>query len=286
MTCLRIDHLLKEYPGKGFTLQVEKFTLAEGSITALLGPNGAGKSTLLKLTAGLSFPDRGGFIWPALSGPLVQRISYMPQEKDLYPHLTVSRTLSLAAGLVPGWDAGKARRLLERFSLPPHQTVGTLSYGESTQLYAIIALAKAAPVLILDEPTRGLDPVMQEHMLSHIKQEINCRQSILFSSHQLAEVETTADFVLLMKNGRLILQGDLDDLRAELYRLIIPLPEGTVALPEGAEILARRGEPGRMVLLCRGARPASYHPEPSPVSLKDIFLTIMEGEEEKNELIH
>ncbi len=285
MTAFSIDNLVKSYPKNSFTLHIRQFSLEEGSILGLLGVNGAGKTSLLKLLMQIIFPDAGTITWTKNSSPapdfIVINVSYMPEYKNLYHNLSTGSMLKLSSNTIPGWNNSKAEKLLSVFPLDLGKKISTLSYGEKTRLYAVIAFSKDVPYIILDEPSRGLDPVMQERMLEQVKLASQAGKSIVFSSHQLQEIEEAADTTAIIKDGEIILNDYLDDLKTSLF--LLAAPEGMEIIPSEElkyTVVARRKQSGQNILLCRGPESSRVN-EPLQVfdvNLKDIFLTINEGE--------
>lgn len=277
---LYIKDLSKTYPhNNNFQLLIDKFSIKEGSITGLVGPNGAGKTTLLKLIVKLLYPNRGNILFRDQNideNLIINNISYMPGEKSLYEKMTVEQMLAFASHSVPHWNNDKAKKLLTIFPLNLNKKISTLSYGEKTQLYAIITFSKNVPFIILDEPTQGLDPVMQERMLSLIKDESSEGKTILFSSHQLGEVEASADTIAIMKSGQIVLSGIIDDLKEDLFMIVADKNEVDT---NNLDIIATRKEENKIILIGRKTSLPKDSKYPiMKVNLKDIFLNIIEGE--------
>ena len=287
MTVLQVEQLVKTYPKSNFRLQLNHLALAEGSILGLLGTNGAGKTTLLKLILGLAHPDVGTVNWTKnhSSGAdfVIKNVSYMPEYKNLYPHFSTGHMLKLASTCVPGWNEVKARKLLSVFPVDMGKKICTLSNGEKTSLYALITLAKDVPYIILDEPSRGLDPVTQERLLRQVKLASQDGKTVIFSSHHLAEIEECADSTAIIMGGRIIIHDYLDNLKSSLFMLAVPENQ---ELPAGAGseyyLLARSQHLGQNTFLCQGDESVqSSLNQRFPVydvNLKDIFLSINEGE--------
>lgn len=286
MTVLQLSNVIKSYPKSNFKLQIERWAVAQGSILGLLGTNGSGKTTLLKLCLGIVQPDAGTISWTQnstqASNFIINNVSYMPEYKNLYPHISTGQMLKLASASIPGWNETLARQLLSVFPLDLGKKISTLSYGERTCLYALITFAKDVPYIILDEPSRGLDPVIQERLLKQVKLASQEGKTIVFSSHQLAEIEESADITAVIKEGRIIIHDYLDNLKVSLFMLAVPEDQ---ELPAGAGLefllLARSQFFGQDAFLCQGneATQASLK-EKFPVydvNLKDIFLSINEG---------
>lgn len=274
---LKVRKLIKSYPTGTFVLNINDFTVEQGSITGLVGPNGAGKTTLLKLIVRLLFPADGQISLmeqPLNEQLIINNISYMPGEKSFYENMTLKQMLAFAARSVPHWSIDKAKSLLERFPLKTDKKISTLSYGEKTQLSAILTFAKDVPLLILDEPTSGLDPVMQERMLSLIR-EASPDKTIIFSSHQLNEVEETADTIAIIKAGQIIIKDNIDDLKANLFLLVADDSFNT----QNLDIIAKHRQGENNIYIGRKDQPFIEGSYPSlEVNLKDIFLNVIEGE--------
>lgn len=278
MEIIKIKDLRKSYPRGDFLLNIDELAIEKGTITGLVGPNGAGKTSLLKLMVGLLFPVRGDitFMGELLNEQLiVENISYMPGEKSFYENMTIGQMLAFASHSVSQWNTDKVEALLDRFPLKADKKISTLSYGEKTQLSAILTFAKDVPLIILDEPTAGLDPVMQERMLSLIKEESSPDKTIIFSSHQLNEVEETADTIAIIKAGQIIIKDNIDDLKANLFMLVAD----DSFEPENLDIIANRHQ-GENIIYMGRKNPAFLGGSYSSleVNLKDIFLNIIEGE--------
>jgi len=209
-------------------IAIENLDLAvpEGRISGFLGPNGSGKTTTIKILLGLVRPTAGeAFVFdtPATdesSGPDIRRrVGYVSEDKRLYPYMTGEQILDFARPLFPRWNRERERRLLAAFNLPRRQKIKTFSKGMRSKLALILALARQPDLLILDEPSEGLDPSAAEQMLQAIVQSAADGCTVFFSSHQISEVERVADDVFIMCDGRLAHRGSLEDLRQNFRRM-------------------------------------------------------------------
>jgi len=286
MLAVQVRDLAKSYPRSSFKLNIADLKIESGSIMGLLGPNGSGKTTLLKLLMDISHPDHGEI---TLLGhdvrehrELLPLVSYMPENKNLYNHLSLEQNLKLASGMLPGFNSRTAELLLKRFDLNPKKKYKNLSYGEKTQLYAIITFARPAELYVLDEPTRGLDPGAQDEMLSLIRESSVQEKTVIFSSHQLDEIEESADTVIFIRDGEIILNGNLDDIKASHFLLELEPSQQEVLRLNGVTVLSRDESGGRTVLFCQGddaARERLVCDLPSlelaEVNLKDLYLYTM-----------
>jgi ABC-2 type transport system ATP-binding protein len=198
------------------------FTVARGSITGFLGQNGAGKSTTLKMLLGMMRPSAGtGTILghriddPKESLAMRRRVAYVAEDKRLYDYMSVGQLIDFTRAFYPTWRADVEKRLLEDFRLPVDRSVKKLSKGMRTQTALLLALARGADLLILDEPTEGLDPVVTERVLQLVIGAAADGATVFFSSHQIAEVEQIADRVLMIDRGKLVLDTTLDAVKEE-----------------------------------------------------------------------
>ncbi|MYT97269.1 MULTISPECIES: ABC transporter ATP-binding protein [unclassified Streptomyces] len=190
------------------------FRLPAGRVCALVGPNGAGKSTLLNLAAGLARPNAGSLAVLGSAEPAAVRgrIAYVPQDKPLYPQLTVADTLWAGGELNPGrWGADAARRIAA--PLPPKARVRTLSGGQRTRLALALALGKRPELMLLDEPMADLDPLARHELMGVLMAETaEHGTTIVMSSHILTELEGACDFLLFVDGGRVRLGGEAEDI--------------------------------------------------------------------------
>jgi len=189
--------------------------VAAGSICGLLGPNGAGKTTTFKCLLGFAKPS-GGTI--AVDGAPVtpatfESLAYVPERATLYDHLTIADHLLLYRRSYKHYDDARARELLALFDLDPRLRAKRLSKGMRTAVALTLAFSIRPRVLILDEPSSGLDPVHQRNVLDLMIDAAANGAAVLFSSHQVGQVERAADSVAIMKKGKLIVNSVIDDLK-------------------------------------------------------------------------
>ena len=192
--------------------------VAEGRVHGYLGPNGAGKTTTIRILLGLIGSDAGsvkllgGDPW-ADRVALHRRLAYVPGEVNLWPTLTGGEVIDLLGRLRGGTTHGRRDDLLERFDLDPTRKVRSYSKGNRQKVALVAALASDVELLLLDEPTAGLDPLMAEVFRDCIEEERRSGRTVLLSSHTLAEVEALCDHVTIIRNGRVVESGALSDLR-------------------------------------------------------------------------
>ncbi len=216
MSTITISNLHKRY---GSVAAVDGVTLEipAASVFGILGPNGAGKTTIFKCMLDLARPTSGEVRYDGrpLEPAAFERIAYVPERGVLYDWMTVSEHVEMNRRAFGGFDVRRAGALLEQFNVDPRKRARALSKGMRTAAMVAFAFARNAPVLILDEPTSGLDPVNQRHVLSLIINEAAKGNSVIFSSHQIGQVERAAERIAIVDRGRLILEGLVDDLKAD-----------------------------------------------------------------------
>ena len=292
---IETSNLTKRYPD-AHALQGLDLRVPAGSICGFLGRNGAGKTTAIKVLLGMTRASSGEarvFGLPALAAaPSVEirrRTGFVGEEKGLPDYMTVDEVIRFTAHFFPRWNRELEQRYMRKFDLNGARRVKALSQGTRTKLALLVALCRGAELLVLDEPTAGLDPAVTEDVLqalvSHVASE---PLTVFFSSHQIAEVEQVADHIAIIDRGRAIVNGSLDDVR-DRYRRIHLVFDGDA--PDHAfrsPTVVRRRRSGRMltVLVSGGAdavlnearalNPVSA--EATPVTLKEIFLETVGAE--------
>jgi ABC-2 type transport system ATP-binding protein len=217
MSAIRTVGLSKRY-GATVALDVLDLTVEEGEIYGYLGPNGAGKTTTIRLLLGLHRPSGGQaelFGVNAWSDPVAahRRVAYVAGEPMLWPALTGAETFEFLARLHGGTDVAYREQLVDRFRLDPGKRIRALSKGNRQKVQLIAALATRAELLLLDEPTSGLDPLMEMAFRECAHEAKERGQTIFLSSHILSEVEAICDRVGILRAGRLVDQGTLEELR-------------------------------------------------------------------------
>ncbi|HXP22284.1 MAG TPA: ABC transporter ATP-binding protein [Streptosporangiaceae bacterium] len=212
-----IAGLRKSY-GKTVALDGLDLTVTQGEVHGFLGPNGAGKTTTIRILLGLLRADGGtarllgGDPWTEATG-LHRRLAYVPGDVSLWPNFTGGEVIDLLGRLRGGLDAGRRSSLLERFELDPTIKARAYSKGNRQKVALIAALASDVELLLLDEPTAGLDPLMEASFRTCIEDERQRGRTVLLSSHILSEVEALCDRVTIIRLGRAVESGSLADLR-------------------------------------------------------------------------
>ncbi len=213
---------------KGVNLEVPK-----GSIFGFIGRNGTGKTTTIKTLLGLQKPRSGRCIIGGLDSfkktlEIRRRIGFMAEDQQMYGWMKVGRIIKWVAGFYPNWDYKFADELAEILRLPMNMKVKALSKGQNSSLALLLALGHRPDIVILDDPTLGLDPIARKDFLRHV---IDLLQSnsvtVFFSSHLLYEIEPVADHIAILDNGIIIKAGKTEELRDNIRKFILTAPSET-----------------------------------------------------------
>lgn len=258
-----------------------------GCVFGLVGENGAGKSTLLKHVLGLLKPDHGTVSVFGLD-PVVDpvavlgRIGYLSEDRDLPDWMKVEQVMSFQSSFFPKWDHRYAGELLEMFEVSPQQKIKTLSRGQRARVGLLLAVAHRPDLLVLDEPSSGLDPLVRRDILAAIVRTVADEgRTVLFSSHLLDEVQRVSDRVAMLSSGRLLLCDQLESILEQHVRLTVRLAAGSVDTPVVPGSLSCRGAGREWDLICNGQSDAVHAwidsqqaelVETSRPSLDEIFV--------------
>jgi ABC-2 type transport system ATP-binding protein len=261
-------------------------TVRTGQVHGFLGPNGAGKTTTIRVLLGLLRADGGhvevlgGDPW-ADAAALHRRLAYVPGDVHLWPNLTGGEVIDLLGRLRGGLDRGRRAELLDRFALDPTKKCRTYSKGNRQKVALVAALAADVELYLLDEPTSGLDPLMEQVFQEVVAERLDSGCTVLLSSHILAEVEALCDRVTIVRAGRVVESGTLDELR-HLTRTTVsvrtarPLPP--LDLPGVHDVRAEGGrttfavDPGRLTdVLAQLIRYDVLELVSSPPTLEELF---------------
>lgn len=214
---IHAERLSKRY-GSTLALDALDLTVGRGEVYGYLGPNGSGKTTTIRLLLGLHKPSTGRaylFGCDAWRAPVAahRHVAYVAGESFLWPGMTSAETFEFFARLRGGTDVVYREQLVERFQLDQHKKIRALSKGNRQKVQLIAALASRAELLLLDEPTSGLDPLMEVAFRACIEEAKDRGQTVFLSSHILGEVEALCDRVGILREGRLVDEGTLAQLR-------------------------------------------------------------------------
>jgi ABC-2 type transport system ATP-binding protein len=214
---IQAEGLTKRY-GETLALDGLDLSIEPGEVYGYLGPNGAGKTTTIRLLLGIHRPTRGRaelFGIDAWADPVEahRRVAYVSGEPFLWPGMTGAETVEFLARLHGGTDRAYRDELVQRFELDTKKKVRALSKGNRQKVQLVAALATRADLLVLDEPTSGLDPLMEMAFRECVREAKERGQAVFLSSHILSEVEALCDRVGILREGRLVDQGTLAELR-------------------------------------------------------------------------
>ena len=239
-----LSGIAKRYPD--FALQDIHLQLPEGQVMGLVGANGAGKTTPLRLLTGLAAADAGsvevlGHRLPEAQVAAKRDIGFASEDMRLYKSQSLRWHMDLVSRIYPGWDAAYAHELLKRFDVRADQKLGGFSHGQRVKALLLLCLARRPRLLLLDEPTTGLDPVARIEVLEALADVLRDeRRSVLFSSHNTHDIEQLADSITFLHQGRLVASADKDTFLESWRRVVCQgvLPEGLAAWPELASVRA------------------------------------------------
>jgi ABC-2 type transport system ATP-binding protein len=246
--------------GRKTALNDIALSIPRGEVFGLVGENGAGKTTLLKHLLGLFNAQSGSvtvFGLDPVANPeeVLGRIGYLSEDRDLPDWMNVQDLIKFTAAFYSNWDSAYAEDLRQTFDLQPKQKVKSLSRGQRARIGLLLALAHRPELLILDEPSSGLDPVVRRDILGAIIRTVADEgRTVLFSSHLLDEVQRVADRVALIHHGEVVLSESLDDVLNSHCWLIARFPESLNEPPLIEGVLRGEGEGREWTILCNGKR--------------------------------
>ncbi|OLE20070.1 MAG: ABC transporter ATP-binding protein [Catenulispora sp. 13_1_20CM_3_70_7] len=297
---IKISGLRKRF-GKTAALDGLDLTVAQGEVHGLLGPNGAGKSTTIRILLGLLRSSGGeaklfgGDPWRDAT-ELHKRLAYVPGDVNLWPNLSGGETIDLLGSMRGGIDKKRRDALVERFDLDPTKKGRAYSKGNRQKVALVAALASDADLLILDEPTSGLDPLMEAVFGECVAEAKQRGATMLLSSHILSEVEDLCERVSIVREGRTVDTGTLDELR-HLSRTTVtatvsrPVPgldalDGVHGLEsqDGGAKLRFQADPGAMEKALRLLADAGVQTLTSrPPTLEELFMRYYSGKNEEQQ---
>ena len=220
-----------------FQMSDVSLRLDAGQILGFVGPNGAGKTTTIRILMGMIRQDRGtvrvlGHSLPAGQAAAKQDIGFVSEDMRLQASATLAWHMRFVSSVYGAWDSTYADTLLTRFNLHPDQTVKALSHGERVKASLLLVLARRPRLLLLDEPTTGLDPVARHEILAELMDVVRDeRRAILFSSHNTQDVEQISDQIAFIDRGRVIDSSDKETFLDRWRRLHLDVPAGTTIPP-------------------------------------------------------
>jgi ABC-2 type transport system ATP-binding protein len=239
---------LKYRAARTFELQDVSLTVPKGSIYGFLGPNGAGKTTTVRLLLGMTRRAGGtvsllGHSVPDALPSALALTGYVPERPHLYPSLRVDEAMRCHAAFHSRWDAEWAARLQRMFELPGERRVARLSKGETGKLMMLLALAQRPELLILDEPTDGLDPMVRRDVLTALLDYVgDAGATVFISSHLVHELERMCDWVGVLDHGRMVAEMPIGTLKGGIKRIRLAAPPAN-GHHAPFEVLSRVQEP-------------------------------------------
>lgn len=273
--------------GKNAALRNVDLSVSRGRVFGLVGENGAGKTTLIKHLTGSLEAQQGSvrvFGRDPVKDPegVLGRIGYLSEERDLPHWMRVDELIHYTEAFYPDWDVSYAEELRRVFRLDASAKVKELSQGQRAKAALLTALAYRPPLLLLDEPSSGLDPVVRRDILGAIiRTAADEGRTVLFSSHLLDEVERVADDVAMIHEGEVVMCAPLEDIRAGHHCVTLRFSEPPPKRPHLPGALSIEGESGRWTALCEGELDELHAAakamgceifEEAPPNLEDIFV--------------
>jgi len=287
---IEIRGLVKRY--SNFQLGPLDLTVPRGAIYGLIGPNGAGKTTAIDLIFGMGKNDAGtisvlGLDHRADEVSLKRRAAYVSPELNFAVWGNVGKAIRFVRGFYPDWDDEYCTALMKAFHLNDTDKTSTLSFGAKTKLSLLLALSHRPEILILDEPTTGLDAISKQQLFGELLKAVeDGERTVLISSHGLTDIERFADHVGMIKDGKLLLEGRTDEV-VDRYRFAeFFTSNGTTLENREGLIILKRTENRWLTLLdqksgthawlqARGVQQISL----TPVTLEDLFVALAKDEE-------
>jgi ABC-2 type transport system ATP-binding protein len=276
---IHVENLRKHF-GQQEVLRGVNLDVPAGSIFGFLGLNGAGKTTLIRILLGLSRADAGQCsvdgINPAVDALGVRsRIGYMAENQAMYGWMRVGQLIEWVSRFYHSWDTSLAASLRDQMRLDADQKVGALSKGQTSRLALLLALAHRPSIVILDDPTLGLDPIARRDLLRDVIGQLQDRgATVFFSSHLLYEIEPICDRIAILHEGRIIKCAPVDELREKVKRIILK-PVDAARAPELPGVLDFQAQDGQWSLTVEGVeavRPALASMSRGDLTVVDLNL--------------
>jgi ABC-2 type transport system ATP-binding protein len=277
-----------------FTLEDIDLALPTGSIMGFIGANGAGKSTTLRILMGLVHQDRGevrvlGHAMPAEGAAAKRDIGFVSEDMRLYKAATLAWHMRFIRSIFPSWDQAYAETLLKRFDLKAEQKIKGVSHGQRVKAALLLVLARRPRLLVLDEPTTGLDPVARSEVLGALMEVLaDDRRTVLFSSQNTLDVEQISDQITFIDRGRIVESADKESFLDRWRRVRLDVPSGTL-LPALPGVIGASGS-GRLAVVTTNhydeAMAAAYRNAGvtinavDPMTLEEIFVANVAGRRE------
>jgi ABC-2 type transport system ATP-binding protein len=292
-TAILTEGLSKSFGALGAVSELS-LKIQAGVVYGFLGRNGAGKTTTMRMLLGLVRPTKGSARVLGLDPTkepellrILERVGFVPQRKQLYGWATPAELVRMNKAYFPRWSDDRTAQLTRRLEIPMNMAFKKLSIGNQSKVALLLALAQGAEILILDEPTAGLDPVIVDEILrTLIEDHVSQGRTIFVSSHHLGEVEQICDWVGILEAGRLLLESRLEEIRQE-FRLVIASGEGLPVAKSPDLVSATTDGRFRRYLVAREAERFAAELrgqgatilEVSPLGLRELFLYLVRKED-------
>ena len=254
---VEIEKLTRQFDNK-IAIHELSLTIPRGGVFGLIGGNGAGKTTLLRHILGLLKAQSGSvkvFGLDPVANPVgvLGRIGYLSEDRHLPNWMRVKELMRYTQAFYPGWDESYAEELRDAFDLDRKARIATLSRGQRARAGLLIALAHRPDLLVLDEPSSGLDPVVRRDILGAIIRTIGEEgRTVLFSSHLLDEVERVADRVAIIHQGRILLAASMDEIKETHRRVTLRFDQTVSQPPTLVGSLTQEGSGSEWTYVCNG----------------------------------
>ncbi|MCP3980069.1 MAG: ABC transporter ATP-binding protein [bacterium] len=288
-SALRFEGVTRRF-GRRVAVDRMDLDVPPGTVLGLVGRNGSGKTTSLRLAHGILYPDAGHVrvlgMDPVEQGlELRQRVSLLSEESSLYPWMTVREIVGFAGALHERWDAKLAETMVERLTLDPRQKIKSLSRGTRAKVALVLAVASRPDLLLLDDPTAGLDPLVRREVLQGVLEAVSDEGgAVVYASHLVHDLERVADRVAFLDEGVLRYDGSLERLKADVRRaravfeddapagLHVP---GAIDLTTDGRVLTvvAQGVNGELAATLRGLGAREVDVE--PLSLEEILVAML-----------
>ncbi len=263
--------------------------VASGSVFGLVGPNGAGKTTLIKIFMDIIRPDSGSVELLGQSSGQTSRIrgkvGYVPDIPGMYPNFKCEEMFRLGSKLYPDWDWEHCQRLSRAFEVPANKRIHNLSRGMKVRMSLIMALSIRPQLLLLDEPTAGLDPVFRRQFLQMVMDEAALSgTTVFYSTHNLTDLERTADTIGCLNRGRLLFQRPLDEIKESIHRVQFVTEDDQAMVPNLPGILDYQKSGRTHIMTVEGDwaevetalnRLCPVYQERLDLSLEDAFISLI-----------
>ncbi len=284
---ISVDRLTRRFDDK-VALDDISLQVPRGGVFGLIGGNGAGKTTLIRHLLGMLRAQSGSvrvFGVDPVTNPVdvLGRIGYLSEDRDLPNWMRVAELIRYTQAFYPAWDSAYAKELLDAFELDPKASVRSLSRGQRARAGLLIALAHRPELLVLDEPSSGLDPVVRRDILGSIIRTIaDDGRTVFFSSHLLDEVERVADRVAIIHHGKISLAATMDEIKETHRRMTLRFREPMSKAPSLIGTLTTEGGGSEWTYICSGESGQLRHAaealgaqvvEEATLTLDEIFVS-------------